>query len=94
MKDLIFILMAVILAGCATNSKTHPPEISEIHSIDCSGTTQNWEICHQKAAEICKDKGYDIVTQNSDQDVTVTVNNSNVSSSSSFSLTMMISCKK
>jgi hypothetical protein len=94
MKNLTFIVMAVILTGCASDSKTHDPDIREIYSINCSGTDQNWEMCHQKAVEICKDNGYDIVTRNSDQDVIISVDNSNVSSSSTFSLTMMISCKK
>lgn len=57
------ILSFFLLFGCATSSQTYLPDGRVGYSINCSGSALNMGMCYDKAADICKTNGYDIVHQ-------------------------------
>lgn len=84
----------IFLSGCASSSKTFAPDGSEAHSLNCSGTARNWGMCYEKAGNICKDKGYDILAGGSDQDATLVANNGSVFAGTKHNRNLLIKCKK
>lgn len=93
MKLSIIVLITAFVTGCASASKTYGPDGREAYSLNCSGTARNWGMCYEKAGELCKERGYDILTKSGDQGAMVTGNNSGFYGTSTFSRTMTISCK-
>ncbi len=86
------------LAGCASSTKTYAPDGREAFSLDCSGTARNWGMCNVKAGEICKEKGYDIISQEGEQGESVggsaNQQTASIYGSSLHFRTMTIACKK
>ena len=66
------IFMTVILAGCATSTEAHLPDGTMGQSIDCSGEMLTWGDCEIKAGELCKEKGYTVLSEASDVESTAT----------------------
>jgi len=58
-----------LLGGCSayhgligpTASATFTADGRAGYSISCDGTRLSWESCTDKAGELCKDRGYDII---------------------------------
>ena len=98
MKYIAFILGVSILIGCASSTKTYAPDGREAYSLDCSGTLRNWGMCYEKAGEICKEGGYDIITKNGEHGASAgghaTQQSASVYGSSLHFRTMTISCKQ
>ena len=53
----------IVLAGCATASKTHGPDGREAYAINCSGAALNWGMCYSKAGALCGSRGYEVINQ-------------------------------
>jgi hypothetical protein len=66
-----FLIATSLLAGCATSSVTYLPDGGEGHSIECSGTALSWAKCEQKAGEICKTAGYEVLSRTGDSQSTI-----------------------
>lgn len=77
-----------MIYGCATSTPTHLPDGTIGHSIDCSGEMLTWGDCEVKAGEICKEKGYSILTEASDVESSATA----TYASSSVNRTLLIKC--
>jgi hypothetical protein len=64
---ILFALLAMPLAGCATVVEPVPfkgPHGGQAYSMNCSGAGRTLEKCYKKSGELCPN-GYDIVSQNS-----------------------------
>jgi hypothetical protein len=93
MKILFIILFIFIFVGCANSRQTYTPDGRVGHSINCSGTARNWGMCEEKAGEICKERGYDVLSANGDNGAIVTANNRQYLATTTISRTMLIACK-
>ncbi|HXD38157.1 MAG TPA: hypothetical protein VN624_15990 [Rhodanobacter sp.] len=70
MKTLVFAALAAScaagLAGCATATPTYGPDGRPAYTIECGGSSANWNMCFQKAGELCGTSGYDVIARNGD----------------------------
>ena len=66
MNKLIAAMAVLILAGCATNAKTHVVHGVSGIEIDCSGLGSGWEKCRKRAERECKTAGYKVVARSDD----------------------------
>ncbi|MCB2253427.1 hypothetical protein [Pseudomonas chlororaphis] len=66
MKNLIVVFAVLILAGCATNAKTHVVRGVSGIEIDCSGLGAEWAKCYKRAERECGGEGYKVITRSSD----------------------------
>jgi len=64
MKYLICIILVLIIVGCAVSKPVHLPDGQTGYTVDCSGTKLNWAYCAKKAGQLCKEKGYKILSVN------------------------------
>jgi hypothetical protein len=67
MKKIIGISLLVFILGCgAVASKTYLPSGEEGYTISCSANYQTWGHCYQKAGNLCRNRGYDIIMKSDD----------------------------
>ncbi|MGI9228076.1 MAG: hypothetical protein ACR2PU_04710 [Gammaproteobacteria bacterium] len=83
-----FLTFIIFLFGCATSTPTHLPDGSAGFSIDCSGGDLTWGDCDVKAGEVCHDKGYTVISKDSDTSASA----SGDYASTDVSRTMLIKC--
>ena len=88
-----FITISLILTGCASSSPTYAPDGSKAYSLDCSGSARTWGMCYEKAGELCKEKGYEVVAGGSDKSSQLIANDSSVYASEGSSRSLVIKCK-
>ncbi len=71
-------LCAAVLVGCASQGpvEVYTSDGKRGYGIDCS-SEPNWESCHQRAAEICGTRGYDVMEKIGDSPSLVLGNRSN-----------------
>jgi hypothetical protein len=93
MKLAFPVLIAALLAGCATSSQTYTADGRIGYSINCSGTALNWGMCEQKAGDLCGTRGYEILSTAGDHGLIATGGNGNFFASSTISRSMLIACK-
>jgi len=89
----IYILAVALLAGCATAKPTYGPDGSAAHSLDCSGTARNWGMCYEKAGELCKERGYEILAGGTDAITTAAATRDGFYGGSGFTRNLVIKCK-
>lgn len=87
------ILLALTLTGCASSLPTYAPDGGQAHSINCSGTARTWGMCYEKAGEICKERGYDIVAGGTDENALLVANNNGAFAGKSNTRSMIVKCK-
>jgi len=93
-RSLGFILLALVLVGCASSSKTYGPDGREAYTLNCSGLARSWAMCAEKAGEICGTRGYDIIAAGGGTAGTIaTVNPSGGFAGPAIERTMLIRCK-
>ena len=56
-------LVIGFILGCATSSEVFLADGSKGYNISCRGAVMNFSHCHEKAGEICGDRGYVLVNQ-------------------------------
>lgn len=61
MKKLLLVLP--FIAGCANSSSVYLADGSQGHALDCSGTARSWNMCLEKAGELCGARGYQVMTR-------------------------------
>ena len=73
MKNLLILIIlgtwTALLSGCVTVEETYAPDGSKVMVVDCSTTDLkilNWGDCQKKAGEICGERGYEVVSKDSD----------------------------
>lgn len=88
-------LLSLLFTGCAvaTTQPTYSPDGSHAHSINCSGSARTWGMCYEKAGEICKERGYEIVGGGTDQNALLLANGNGAFAGKSNSRSMLIKCK-
>lgn len=85
MKHYLLALAPMLLQGCATKSDATKSEIylpdgSVGYNISCDGSALSSSECYNKAAEICKEKGYILIAKDREaHDVGVSNGSANVS---------------
>ena len=63
-KNLSILLSVFLLAGCGVSASAIPiytADGKKGYSINCSGGNRNWGLCYQRAGNICKERGYDVL---------------------------------
>lgn len=83
----------LVLSGCASSSATFSPDGSKAYSLNCSGLARNWGMCYEKAGDICKEKGYEVLAGGTDQNASLVANNGQVVAGSSHTRNLLIKCK-
>ena len=79
MKNLLILIIlgtwTALLSGCVTVEETYAPDGSKVMVVDCSTTDLkilNWGDCQKKAGEICGERGYEVVSKDSDSNASGT----------------------
>lgn len=86
-------LVLVLLAGCASASPTYLPSGGKGYSLDCSGSARSWNMCYEKAGELCGARGYQVVGGGSEQGMIVAGNANGVFGSSVMNRSMLVQCQ-
>lgn len=86
-------LLLLLLAGCATAKTTHMPDGSIGHSINCSGGALSWNQCYEKAGDLCKTQGYEVIAGGSDQNTVIAGNQYGLYGGASMTRSMLVKCK-
>lgn len=92
-KILVIIGSGLIFNGCALSKKTYLPDGSMGYSIDCSGAVGTWGMCETKAGQLCKEKGYEIISRAGDQGTITSGSTTSIFSGTVTSRTLLIKCK-
>ena len=92
MNEKIIILSCIILSGCATSTTAYLPDGDIGHTIDCSGAVMTWGDCQLEAGELCKEKGYTVISKDGDVDSSITSNEYGTYGSSENNRSMLIKC--
>ncbi|MEZ5691339.1 MAG: hypothetical protein R3D71_06715 [Rickettsiales bacterium] len=64
LKKTIIIISLLALSGCiktASTSKIYTADGNKGYSVNCSGADKDWGYCYQKAGDLCKERGYDVL---------------------------------
>jgi hypothetical protein len=57
------VTVMLVLAGCASVSKTYDAQGREAYALDCTGWGRSWTTCQEKAEELCGPRGYTVSAQ-------------------------------
>jgi hypothetical protein len=63
MKQLMIVIVAVTLAGCAASNHSHITRGKRGLHINCSGLSSAWEQCVQAAVDACAPKSYKVIAK-------------------------------
>lgn len=88
-----YLLVFLMLSGCASASKTYAPDGSAAYSLNCSGAARNWGMCYERAGDLCKDKGYEVLGGGTDSSASLAATNGTVVAGSSHTRNLLIKCK-
>jgi hypothetical protein len=75
MRGLLGVTLAMALAGCAgqASQPVYTATGAVGHSIDCSGLAKTWNACLAQAGELCRAKGYNVVSQTGERETALVV---------------------
>jgi hypothetical protein len=62
MLKITTLVAAALLAGCAFSKPAYLPDGRVGHSI-CDGAAVGMNVCYEKAGELCRGRGYDLITR-------------------------------
>ena len=57
------LLLAAALVGCSATSSNHTPDGSGSFTVHCNKSSLRWNECYNKAARLCGETGYQIVSE-------------------------------
>lgn len=86
--------MACFLAGCATQKNIYLPDGRQGFSIACNGAALSWDLCYEKAGQICKNRGYEILSREGEESPLLSATEYGVLSGSSVKRSLVITCKE
>ena len=100
-KNLIVIVSCLLLLGCcgvsAASSQIFTSEGKKGYSLNCSGKNRNWGHCYQKAGNICKERGYDVLEVTGESGTVTSVKSatgmSTATTDTVYNRIMIIQCK-
>jgi hypothetical protein len=87
------IAAALLVAGCATSKTVYLPDGSKGHTVNCDGAALSWNMCYQKAGQLCKAAGYEIVARQGEETPTATATQYGAFSGAAVTRSLMIKCK-
>jgi len=90
----VFIIIVLLLFGCATASKIYTPDGKVGYNITCSGSALNWGMCYEKAGDICGSKGYEVLSKSGDKGTILSGNQFGLYGGSVINRSMIIQCKE
>ncbi len=88
---ILFLIIVVIIGGCATSKKIYTSSGGEGYSINCSGSALNWGMCYEKAGALCGTKGYKVLEKSGDTGSIVTAGQYGLFGGSIINRSMIIS---
>lgn len=56
-------LLAALLAGCGAAASKQTPEDGNSVTVHCNKSSLRWDACYEMAANVCGEKGYQIVSE-------------------------------
>lgn len=89
----VAIISALLLTGCAASKTTYLPDGTKGQSINCSGPYLNWGACYEKAGQLCKTRGYEIVHREGDVNESATATRDVSIAGANVQRTLVIKCK-
>ncbi len=57
------LLLATALVGCSATSSNHTPDGSGSFTVHCNTSSLRWTASYDKAARLCGETGYQIVSE-------------------------------
>jgi len=88
-----YLVVLLLLGGCASASQTYTPSGKLGHSINCSGGALSWGQCFEKAGEICGARGYDVIDRSDQQGSNLVANRYGLYGGTLMNRSMLIACK-
>lgn len=89
----VLVVLTIGLASCATQKSIYLPDGRKGHSINCSGSALSWELCYEKAGQICQASGYEILEKDEDEGAAISGTQWGVFGGTTNTRTMIIACK-
>lgn len=68
------LLLAAVLVGCGATSSNFAPDGSGNFTVHCNQSSLRWNECYDRAARLCGENGYQIVSED-DSAMPVTTTN-------------------
>lgn len=62
-KTISVLCLALFATSCAMVKETYMPDGSKGYSISCDGAGVGINVCFEKAGELCKEAGYDLINR-------------------------------
>lgn len=89
-----FVLIGFMaLTACTTQKIVYLQDGRKGYSINCSGQAQTWEMCYQKAGEICTTNGYQIISKDSEQNASMSSTQFGTFAGTAITRVLLIACK-
>lgn len=88
------IVAALVLGGCATSKTVYLPDGSKGYAVNCDGAALSWNLCYEKAGQLCKDEGYTILAQQGEGTPTAVATQYSAIGGSIVTRSLMIKCGK
>ncbi len=67
--ELFSFIVMLAMAGCTSSpsvKESYGPSGNASYEISCNNMSASLGACYQKAGEICKERGYNVISQHSD----------------------------
>ena len=68
------LLLVAVLVGCSTTSNDHTLDGSGNFTVHCNKSSLRWNECYNKAARLCGENGYQIVSEDNSAVPTASTN--------------------
>ena len=72
------LLLAVVVTGCGASPNKHTPDDPDSIKVYCNKSSLRWNACYEMAANVCGEKGYQIVGEDDGAMPIVTANTNEV----------------
>jgi hypothetical protein len=60
------VCLPLILAACSTGAPKYTPDDSGNFTVHCNQSSLRWNACYETAGRVCGEKGYQVVSEDSD----------------------------
>ena len=68
------LLLVIALAGCSATQGEHARDDAGRFALHCNQSSLRWNTCYEKAARLCGENGYRIVSEDGGEMPTATTN--------------------
>ncbi len=87
------LLPILLLAGCANTSQVYTADGQTGHALNCSGLARSWNACFEAAGQICKERGYNVLSSSAERGAVAGATPTGAFGSTTQTRTMVIACK-